>query len=67
MDGWMTFFLKAFQLYQEDERTIVKDCVQWYLFMVGAIFASDGARIPNGFMNTFEIPKVFEERLITQV
>ena len=39
-DTRFTPFLTVFQLYQDDERVIIKGCVKWNLFAFGKISAS---------------------------
>ena len=49
LDGWMTCdftsFSTVFLSYQDDERLIMKDCVQWSSVYGSEDFASGGDRI----------------------
>ena len=49
MDGWMTCnftsYSTIFQLYHDDGRMIMKDCVQWNLFRVERISSQAGLEL----------------------
>ena len=51
MDGWITFdftsFITVFQLYQDDGRVIIKDCLQGNPVYGVEDFASSGAGTRN--------------------